>query len=260
MTLNTQKAYTISVDHTQYASAVNALNRYFEENHPDNASIYEDPLPASSFYAFSCILVMAVLSLIHFWGIYSGSQREMILAYGASALYIFQGESFRATTALFLHSDLPHLMGNLAGLVIFAAPVIRICGFGMGWFALLLCSSTANLINAYSAGDAHLSIGASTAVLAASGMLASLQALRTGSLFSLKAIAPVCAGFVLLGLFSQGENTDVGAHLLGFLFGLTAGPALFFLRHSFTGVKTQLYFMTASLIIVAAAAFGPILT
>ena len=72
----------------------------------------------------------------------------------------------------------------------------------------------------------HLSVGASTAVFTALGLLASYSwrlRLHVPQGWAMR-WAPLVAGAVLLGWFgSEGEGTDVVAHALGFLLGCLLG-------------------------------------
>jgi membrane associated rhomboid family serine protease len=151
----------------------------------------------------------------------------MIFKFGASSLYIGQGETFRAITALFLHSDGQHVLGNLAGILIFGAPLISLTGYGTGPFLLLCAGASGNLVNAYFRQTALLSIGASTAVMGAAGALAAYQMLNSSRPFQLNRLIPLAAGATLVGLFSQGENTDVSAHVFGFMAGSVWGGLFF---------------------------------
>ncbi len=181
----------------------------------------------------------------------------MILKYGASALYILQGETYRAITALFLHSDIQHLVGNIVGLLIFAAPVISISGYGTGSFMLLLTGTIGNLLNAHLYQTAHLSIGASTAVMGAAGLLAAFQITQGKRPVTLNNLMPLFAGAILVALFSQGENTDVMAHVLGFLSGLGSG-ILFFPLNRFiqSHLKDPIALILTGLILLSALFAG----
>ena len=81
------------------------------------------------------------------------------------------GEWWRAVTALTLHIELDHLGGNLAFGAFFGYFIGRYLGAGVGWLAVLLSAGGANVLNAWAQGPAHRSIGASTAVFAALGLL-----------------------------------------------------------------------------------------
>ena len=208
------------------SNAMDSIQQYDAENRLFR--MRPPPIPPSFFLNRTTFIIMLIMCLVHGAGLFSGLHDQLVLKFGASSLFIRQGQTYRAITALFLHTDVRHLAGNLAGLVFFAGPVISITGYGIGTFFLLYTAAFANLVNAQFHKTAFLSIGASTLVMSAMGLLTAWQLTRTkdrhmakGRLFS------VVAGMTLVAFFSQGERTDIGAHILGFLSGLFWG--LFFL-------------------------------
>jgi membrane associated rhomboid family serine protease len=165
-----------------------------------------------------------------FFALYAGLfDRDWLSAGRLDAGPLLAGEWWRAVTALTLHVELAHLGGNLAFGAFFGYFVGRYLGHGVGWLAVLLAASTANAINAWVQSPVHRSIGASTAVFAALGLLVAYT-WRRGFLRDTPwraRIAPIVAGLGLLAFTgTAGENTDLGAHLFGFLAGLGLGGAL----------------------------------
>lgn len=133
---------------------------------------------------------------------------------------------WRAFTALSLHLDQEHLLGNLlfgAGIGILAG---RMFGPGVAWLGIVLAGGTANYADMLLSPDGHRAVGASTAVFAALGMLAGFGwgqrlKLRERRLYRW---APLFAGSCLLALLGAGnEHVDVLGHLLGFICGIFAG-------------------------------------
>jgi membrane associated rhomboid family serine protease len=132
---------------------------------------------------------------------------------------------------LFLHADAAHIISNLLSGMLFGTLVARSLGAWRGWALILACGTTGNAItSAVAWPEAFTSIGASTAVFGALGILSGLgfaAMLRHHFRLSwVKTAAPILAGIVLLGLFGGGSpqgNTDVLGHLFGFSSGLTAG-------------------------------------
>lgn len=152
----------------------------------------------------------------------------------SSVAFLEQGEWWRPFTALFLHGDITHLVGNLFGAMFFVTILSRVLGAAWAWALTLACGAVANsLALLLHAGDPFSSIGASTAVFSALGLLSGLGFAATFRLhFAVnraRAAAPVLAGAVLLGWMgggAPGGNTDVLGHVLGFLCGLGTGFAL----------------------------------
>jgi membrane associated rhomboid family serine protease len=136
---------------------------------------------------------------------------------------VVAGEWWRVLTALTLHGDTIHLTGNLVFGLIFGFFVGGTLGWGLGWAGMLLAGALGNLLNAFLQAPGHNSIGASTAVFAAVGILAAHAWKRRGP--RINRWAPLGGGVALLAFIGMGgERTDVLAHLTGLgagcLFGL----------------------------------------
>jgi membrane associated rhomboid family serine protease len=148
---------------------------------------------------------------------------------GVDGARIFAGEWWRPITALTLHADAAHLLGNAFFGSFFGYSAARYLGGGVGWLAILVCGALGNLANALLLGAAHRSIGASTAVFAALGLLTA-WCWRRGfppGASRRERLAPVVAGVGLLAFTGAGGiNTDVGAHLTGFVAGFAGGLIL----------------------------------
>lgn len=133
---------------------------------------------------------------------------------------IMDGEIWRAVTALTLHSDPAHVLGN----VIIGAPfILMVCsgiGMGLGWLFIILSGAIANYINALIVAPSHLSIGFSTSVFAAVGIM-SVNSIRHSRLTLPNALVLGLALLALLGV--GGKNTDLGAHFFGLLIGFVMG-------------------------------------
>jgi membrane associated rhomboid family serine protease len=149
----------------------------------------------------------------------------------ASSEAIRDGEAYRALSALFLHGDIGHLAGNLLFGAVFVHLVARHLGTLFAMLGVLAAGACGNYLNAVlHFGASHYSIGASTAVFGAVGILAAVPlgfGLRHGSGAFRPArlwLAPVVVGLVFLAWFGTGgEQTDTAAHLTGFACGLPIG-------------------------------------
>ena len=144
----------------------------------------------------------------------------------ADASRILDGEWWRLVTALTLHSDVVHLLSNLFIGGMFVLLLCRELGSGLAWALLLLAGSLGNLINAAVQTGKHSSVGASTAVFGAVGILAALSLVRYRNHLRKRWMLPVAAALgILVLLGTEGKNTDLGAHLFGFLAGIALGLA-----------------------------------
>lgn len=146
-----------------------------------------------------------------------------------SADAVRSGEVYRTFTALFLHTDLAHLTGNLVFGAVFLHLVARHIGTLRAWAGVLAAGSLGNLVNALTHfGTEHYSIGASTAVFGSVGLLVALPLgfafKRPGPRLIRFWGAPLIIGMVFLAWFGTGDlRTDTTAHLFGFLAGLPVG-------------------------------------
>lgn len=135
------------------------------------------------------------------------------------AARVQSGEWWRAWTALTLHVDIEHLVLNLGAGIWLGYLAGRRLGYGIAWMLIVSGAALANLLEALGAPPSHRAVGASTAVFAALGLLAAyawVERYRIPQPWAFR-WGPLVAGVILLGWTgSQGENTDVVAHVAGF--------------------------------------------
>ena len=147
----------------------------------------------------------------------------------AQAGSIRAGEWWRTVTALFLHVSGTHLLSNLAFGTVFLLLLSQVLGPGMTSLAVVAAGAAGNALNALVRPEFHTSIGASTAIFAAVGLLAALrQKWRPGRMSpSFRDWIPLAGGVMLLALlgFSE-EQTDILAHVFGFASGVCVGSLL----------------------------------
>ena len=143
-----------------------------------------------------------------------------------NAAQVHGGQWWRAWTALTLHADASHLIGNLGAGVWFGTLAARQLGTGSAWLLIVMGAAAVNLIDARFGPSTYRSVGASTAVFTALGLMAA-HSWRTRYVLRQRWVqrwSPLIAGTVLLGWFgSTGEGTDLVAHALGFTVGCVLG-------------------------------------
>lgn len=215
--------WEIRVDDRDYEKALTAIEQYLEENR--NFSKTSTPPYSQYQRTYSGIWVALLLLACHV-AITLGDKNEFFIdTYGSSAFYILHGELYRSVTSLMLHANAVHLMGNMAGIAIFGTAVCTITGWGVGWFMILVSGTVGNLANALLYRSDHISIGASTAIFGAIGILSAYQFFKkfkqTGQ--KIKAFLPLSGGLALLGFLGSGAHADLMAHLFGFLAGIFLG-------------------------------------
>jgi membrane associated rhomboid family serine protease len=141
---------------------------------------------------------------------------------------LLEGKLWGLWTAISLHADLRHLMGNLVfGTLVLGLAMAR---FGAGWAQLvsLLGGVAGNVLSAAVHGLDHRGLGASGMVMAGLGMLA------TGSIPTTLPSHPMrgfllrsfMAGLLLFILLGVDPTSDVVAHAGGFIFGSVGGVIL----------------------------------
>lgn len=216
--------FCIDVDPRHRSAACRAIARYLEENKSFRAN---EPISLSppADKTWSAVFVALFLVAVH-WAIGPGDVRQMFIqSFGADASHILAGNLFRCVTALLLHTDALHLLSNIFGIVVFGTAVASHCGWGVGWLMILLAGAAGNWMTAGWYRQAHLSIGASTAVFAAVGLSAALMSRIYTKRYahSWRSWTPVAGAMALLGLMGAAPNTDLAAHLFGFISGLLLG-------------------------------------
>ncbi len=151
------------------------------------------------------------------------------------------GQWWRVWTALTLHLDAAHLAANTMAGIWFGYLASRLMGTGNAWLLIVVGAGVANGIEALLAPATHRSVGASTAVFTALGLM-SAHSWRTRLAYvqhwpqrwALR-WSPLVAGVLLLAWTGTGGESldqpqagagptvDVAAHVLGFLVGALAG-------------------------------------
>ena len=145
------------------------------------------------------------------------------------------GQWWRLVTALTLHADAVHLLSNVAIGGIFIICLCRELGSGLAWSLILGSGILGNLVNSLVQAPDHCSLGASTAVFGTVGILAAVSMIRsrvhTGRRRLLLPAAGAVALLALLG--TEGRQTDLGAHLFGFVSGSGLGLGTSYLIHRY---------------------------
>ena len=132
--------------------------------------------------------------------------------------------------------DGAHLIANLAAGLWFGYLAARQIGSGITWLLIITGAAIANLLEALFGPASHRSVGASTAVFTALGLLAAHSWRLRATTVQRWALrwAPLVGGIVLLGWFGTGGgedsetvvSTDIVAHAGGFLIGVLLGAAV----------------------------------
>ncbi len=231
------------------------ITAYTGENLPE----IERPRPPL-FKTYSGIWASMLLAVFYFFTGPFSQNRQLLEHKGAVAEKILDGQVWRAVTALCLHADLLHLMGNMAFLAIFATGVCQIMGYGVGCLLILLAGMVGNLASASFYQSHHLAGGASTAVFAALGILGGIQVIQQQGGWGLmsRRWLGLAGGMALLAFLGAGPKADLVAHLFGWLSGIAMGLAYAWFMPSPVPQEKQLPFLTlgAALLLWAWAMAG----
>ena len=174
------------------------------------------------------VLWAALLCIVLYWQ----TNDPNITDWGASSSHriLVHHEWWRPFTALFLHADLSHLVGNIVGGAVFTALCSKLLGAPRAWFFIILCGVVGNTINAVFKFPLHYSaIGASSAVFGALGILTGAGVAETYleriRLPFQRVIAPFLGGLVMFSWLGLGtsEHVDLSGHIFGFGCGLITG-------------------------------------
>lgn len=139
-------------------------------------------------------------------------------------------EWYRAVTALTLHADSQHILGNVAFGCIFLMLLGRAQGLGLGLLLAVTGGALGNVCNALTRQGALVSLGFSTALFASVGALSGALMLEHGRQRQ-KALVPLAAGGAILAMLgTEGDRTDYAAHLWGLGCGVLLGMAAQALR------------------------------
>lgn len=160
----------------------------------------------------------------------SALRSEWFIAGSSDAVRVLAGEWWRPITALTLHSDSNHVLSNIAIGTIVVTMVMRRTGVGFGAALVVLAGTLGNVINAWGYAVHHNSIGFSTAVFGAIGILGGLtyvSAVRDrGTLRGRPAWTAIAGTLALLAMLGASERSDMLAHVFGALAGLAVGLAV----------------------------------
>jgi rhomboid protease GluP len=226
--------YRVFVDTPQLEAVQEQLARFDKENRfwPPKPLVYEKGKPVGLLSFLPYLIILIAIYAVQHHGANPIEDRGLMNV----VAFVQRHEWWRMITALTLHSDLAHLVGNLGMGCFFAFFVVQIFGFGPGWLAILLAGAAGNTLNAWFYYPSEFySMGASTALFAGVGLIVG-NALRQGMTHykesGMQSIGfPLFVALVMLGWWgSAGIRTDVTAHLFGLLAGILLGLVLAMIR------------------------------
>jgi len=218
----TSNGWAVVVARDDGARATAALTAYDQENRP-KARAAEAP-PDRSFIELGVAVALVLLGFFALTGSRAPGGGWFVRG-SASAERILQGEVWRTVTALTLHADLAHVLGNAIACVVLIPPVAQALGPGTGLLVLLVSGAIGNALTALVLGAPHNSVGASTLTFGAFGVLSAQAVLarwRDETMWRRPWVV-IVAGVLLLAMLGTAEGADVLAHVFGLLVGAVIG-------------------------------------
>jgi rhomboid protease GluP len=205
-------------------AAREALDAYDRENSADTADVGAEAV--APIRGAAVVGVAVGLLLIGFFAVTGtrASRSTWFERGSADAGRIVAGEWWRTITALTLHADAPHVIGNAGASAVLVGAVSHQLGPGVGLCVLLLAGAGGNALTAVAHGAHHDSVGASTAMFGAIGILSATRVMSRGRRpAARKPWVVVAASLALLALLGTSPGSDLLAHVFGLLLGGAVG-------------------------------------
>ncbi|MBI4805256.1 MAG: rhomboid family intramembrane serine protease [Desulfovibrio sp.] len=213
--------------------ALGELQAYLKENPPEPVAIPDFRAKPSSWGELPGVLWS--LSIVTVFLTMTGSENTLGIflkdwhtrGSGDTGL-MAAGELWRAVTALTLHADIAHLVGNVCLGGTFLLLLAGEIGLGSAWFLSLAGAVWANLVKIPLQASGYRFLGSSTAVFAALGVLAGVRLIRLGRNLSWRRALPFAAGLMILAFLGVGSEEearriDLAGHFMGFGAGFVLG-------------------------------------
>ncbi|MDH4317575.1 MAG: rhomboid family intramembrane serine protease [Desulfobulbaceae bacterium] len=199
------------------------LTLYLSENSNYNAQ----SIPIDTQKVSPLPTLLACLAVIYFYLITGPWQNDnpwFARGAGDGFAILQQNQWYRCLTSLTLHADAAHLLGNV---IVGGILIHFLCGqigFGAAWILVLLSGTLGNIISIELHPPTYSSVGLSTGIFGAVGILSGLQLFYHPIRKKGRLLLPLGAGLSLLALLGSSEGrTDLPAHLFGLLSGIFLG-------------------------------------
>ena len=245
--------HTLVVPTEVFEKAKYEIWQYDKENQPVRPQ-RPRPVPVFQNAVPGIVAYIVIVCLVAWLAGESAFNKDWVAAGRVDGELIRQGEWWRTLTALTLHSGFRHLAGNIGFGALFGILAGRLFGSGLTWLCVVIASGLANTLNTLLLASSHRSLGASTAVFAALGLVAGFvwrAKLMAQDRWAYR-LGPIVGGIALLAYTGTGDaNTDIGAHLAGFVCGFGLGMLLTLLPKIPSARRFQLLCGTIAITILA---------
>ena len=220
----TTRAWMLRVSCGDHPKALAAIHQYRLENRGWN---WRGNVPGSDLRLNPLVLIWCVA--LGSWHYLASTKWALLMSAGRmDSNLVSQGQWWRLFTAVTLHADLGHLMANLTfGLLMLGFAMGRF-GTGPALLATLCAGALGNVVGLVLYPNAYMGVGASGMVMGAVGVLGlhSLVVWRENDKAWRYVVSGVVAVFFIFILVGLDPNSDILAHLGGFLSGALFGALL----------------------------------
>jgi rhomboid protease GluP len=220
------EGWALLVEPQDYDRAQATLRQYQLEN---RGWQWRQPLPQTGLlFHWGSLGWAAAIVAFYYWSAvgFPGARSAGIL----DSDKLREGQWWRLWTAITLHANVPHLMANATtGFVLLGLAMARY-GAGVGLLAAFVAGAVGNVADLLFYSEPHRTLGASGMVMGALGLV-TVQSFsfwrkdRLGGQFFFRAFA---AGVLILVLIGFSPDSDVVAHVGGFIAGAIFGCGLGF--------------------------------
>jgi membrane associated rhomboid family serine protease len=218
-----EAGWALVVPARDYETSLAAIRQYRLEN---RRWAWRRPAFKSGFVFDWGSAAWVLLTVVFFW--LSETRANLPAAGIMDGAAVARGEWWRLFTATLLHADLGHLAANAVfGLVLIGLAMGQ-CGAGVGLLAAYLAGAGGNVASWLIYGEGHHGLGASGVVMGALGLLAvpSLPLWKGNPHARKLAMAGLGGGVLLLVLLGLNPDSDIVAHVGGFVAGWLLGSLL----------------------------------
>jgi len=222
------QGWALLVEERDYPRAQDALAQYRVENRNWH---WRQPVPeAGLIFHWGSVGWAAAIVAVYYWTAvrFPGLRSAGIL----DSDKVARGQWWRLLTAVTLHQGPPHLMANASmGFILMGLAMARY-GAGVALLATFLAGVAGNAADLLVYTQPHQSLGASGMIMGALGAItvqsfSFWRKIRPGGRFLFRALA---AGVLILVLVGFSQDSDVVAHVGGFIAGALFGCALGWVR------------------------------
>ncbi len=227
ITVESGNGFELFVQPGEEERAKAELDSYFNENRnwPPRVPTQDEFQPF--FHPPSLLMMGSLFLFFTVTGPWQDKSFWFLSGAGETTAMLERLQWWRLVTALTLHADITHVLGNCFFGFILIHFFLKMTGNGLGSFALLVSAISGNLINTVIKGPGYSFIGFSTATFSVVGMLAMLSYHEKKRWNRVHFLMPLMAGLAFLAMLgSSGERTDLGGHFFGLVCGMATGRLL----------------------------------